>query len=75
MNLFLFCVCLWYSVLSVSCSFEVTCWERADFLALLCEVFSCVFVTFPIQYPGSGKVLDCIDPYLCILSCMCLPED
>ena len=25
----------------------VTCWERAGFLALLCVMFSCVFVIFP----------------------------
>ena len=65
---FLFYVCLWHSVLSVSCSLEVTCWEMADFLALLCVVFSCVFVTFPIRYPGSGMILDLSIPYLCILS-------
>ena len=31
----------------VSCSLVVTCWERADLLALLYVMFSCVFVTFP----------------------------
>ena len=36
-----------HAVLSVHCSLVVTCWERANLLALLCEVFSCVFVTFP----------------------------
>ena len=25
----------------------VTCWERVDLLALLCDVFSCIFFTFP----------------------------
>ena len=25
----------------------ITCWEGADLLALLCVMFSCVFVTFP----------------------------
>ena len=32
-----------------------TCWERADLLAV-------------VWYPGSGVVLDCIDPDLCILT-------
>ena len=27
----------------VPCSLVVTCWERADLLALLCAMFSCVF--------------------------------
>ena len=38
----------------------VTCWERADLLALICDV-NCVFVTFPCGILGSGVVLDCID--------------
>ena len=25
----------------------ITCWEGAELLALLCVMFSCVFVTFP----------------------------
>ena len=29
--------------------FVVTCWERADLLALVCGVF-CEFVTFPLVY-------------------------
>ena len=32
--------------LPVSCSLAVTCWERADLLAVLYVMFSCVFVTF-----------------------------
>ena len=43
--LFVFHVC--HAVLSVPCSCVVTCWERANLLALLYVVFSCVFVTFP----------------------------
>ena len=38
----------------------VTCWERADLLALVCNVLLC-FCHFPIWYPGSGVVLDCIN--------------
>ena len=43
--------------------FVVTCWERADLLALVCGLL------LSHWYPGSGVVLDCIDswslhPYL-----------
>ena len=36
-----------HTVMSVSCSRVVTCWEKADLLAFLCVMSSCVFVTFP----------------------------
>ena len=45
--LVMFHACLWFTVLSVHCSTLVTCLERADLLALLCAVFSCISVTFP----------------------------
>ena len=45
-------VCLCYAVVSVLCSLEITCWERTGLLALLCVMFSCVFVTFPYGVPG-----------------------
>ena len=35
-----------HTVLSVPCSLVVTCWQRADLLALLYMMFSCVFVIF-----------------------------
>ena len=38
--LFVFHVCLYYAVFSVPCSLVITCWERADLLALLCVMFS-----------------------------------
>ena len=44
------CVC--YAVLSVPCSLVVTCWTRADLLALLYVIFSCVYVTFPYVVLG-----------------------
>ena len=34
--------------------------ERADLLALVCDV-KLYFCHFPMWYPGSGVVLDCID--------------
>ena len=42
----LFCVC-YVLCASVYMCFVVTCWERADLLALDCGVF-CEFVTFPL---------------------------
>ena len=42
----LFCVCFVLCA-SVYMCFVVTCWERADLLALVCGVF-CEFVTFPL---------------------------
>ena len=38
----------------VHCSIVVTCWERADLLALLYVMFYCVFVTF--LYAVLGQV-------------------
>ena len=40
------CVC-YVLCASVYMCFVVTCWERADLLALVCDVF-CEFVTFPL---------------------------
>ena len=40
------CVC-YVLCASVYMCFVVTCWERADLLALVCGVF-CAFVTFPL---------------------------
>ena len=64
--LFMIHVCLWYAVLSISCSLVITCWERADFLALLCIVFSCVFVTFPYGVLGQVWYLIVSIPDLCL---------
>ena len=38
------CVC--QAFVSIHCCLVVTCWERADLLALVCDVKLC-FVTFP----------------------------
>ena len=45
-SFFVICVCLCHTVMSVSCSLAVTCWERVDLLAFLYVMFSCVFSTF-----------------------------
>ena len=46
-----------HAVLSVPCSHLVTCWERADLLALLYVMFSCDFVTFPYGVLGQVRYL------------------
>ena len=67
--LFVICVCLYYTVLYVTGSLVSSCWERADLLALLCAIFSCVFVTFPYGILGQVwfliiSILDlCLLPY------------
>ena len=45
--LFMSYFCLRYSFLSLPFSLIITCWEMAGLLALVCVVFSCVYVTFP----------------------------
>ena len=56
----LFMSCVFHAFASVHCCLVVTCWERADLLALVCDVLLC-FYHFHMWYPGSGVVLDCID--------------
>ena len=43
---------------SVYMCLVVTCWERADLLALVCLTVS---LSLSHWYPGSSVVLDCID--------------
>ena len=54
-------------ILRIACTITFHCretglsrWERADLLALVCDVSLC-FCHFPMVCPGSGVVLDCID--------------
>ena len=54
-----FVSCVSHAFTSVHCFLVVTCWERADLLALGGDVY-CIFVTYPMRSPGSGVVLDCI---------------
>ena len=44
---------------SVHCWLVVTCWERANLLAIVGDVH-CICCYVPLLYPGSGVVLDCI---------------
>ena len=46
----------------------VTCWEKADILALLCAMYYCVFVTFPCGVLGQVWCLIVSIPDFCILS-------
>ena len=61
----LFCylcfVCVCHTVLYVTCSLLVTCWESADLLALLYVMLSCASVTFPYGVLGQVSEQDCID--------------
>ena len=64
--LFMFRVC--HVFLSVPCSLVVTCWERAELLALLYVAFYRVFVTFPCDVLGRVWCLIVSIPDLCLLS-------
>ena len=44
-----------------------TCIYVTDLLALLCVMFSCVFVTFPYGVQGQGWLLIVLIPDLCRL--------
>ena len=59
------CVC--HAFASVHCYLVVTCWERADFLALVCDVYS-DFVNFPCGILGQVWYLIVLFPDLCHLS-------
>ena len=59
-----FVICVYRDFLSVHCSLVVTCWERANLLALLCVMFYFAFVTFPCD--GLGQVVSISD--LCLLT-------
>ena len=50
-------VCIYGPYLDYTCllfmiAHVITCWVRADPYALLCVMFSCVFVTFPFGVQG-----------------------
>ena len=62
--LFMSCVC--HAFASVHCCLVVTCWERADLLALV--MFNCVFVTFSCGILGQVWYLIVSFPDPCRLS-------
>ena len=69
--LFMFCDC--HAFASVHCCLVVTCWERADLLALVCDVY-CVFVIFSCGILGQVWYLIVSIPDLCHLSYFCYPN-
>ena len=62
--LFMSCVCRAFA--PVRCYIVVTCWEKAELLALVCYVFD--FVTFPCGNLGQMWYLIALIPDLCRLS-------
>ena len=66
--MFLFCLVFAMSLCaSVYMCFVVTCWERADLLALVCGVF-CEFVIYSIGILGQVWYLIVSIPDLCTLT-------
>ena len=58
--MFLFCLVFAMSLcVSVYMCLVVTCWERANLLAIVCGVL--LRLSLSHWYPGSGVVIDCID--------------
>ena len=70
MDLLCFFFCLVFAMslcASVYMCFVVTCWERADLLALI-VVSNCEFVTFPFCILGQVWYLIVLIPDLCTLT-------
>ena len=63
----LFMSCVSHAFPSVHCCLVVTCWERADIVALVVNVY-CIFVTFPCGFLGPVWCLIVSFPDLCHLS-------
>ena len=59
-------VLCFYAILSVHCSLVFTYWERANLLALMYAILSCVFVTFPYGVLGQVWYLNVEIPDLCL---------
>ena len=55
-SLVLFVSCVCHAFASLHCCLAVTCWERADLLALVCDAKLCI-CHFQMWYPGSDEVL------------------
>ena len=63
-----FVSCVSRAFASVHCCLVVTCWERADLLALVGDVYCIYFCYFPMWYLGSGVYLIESFPDLCCRS-------
>ena len=66
-HLCFFVSCVSHAFTSFHCCLVVTCWERADLLALVCDV-CCIFVTIPCGILGQVWYLIVLFLYLCLLS-------
>ena len=66
-HLCFFVSCVSHVFASVHCYLVVICWERADLLALVADVY-CIFVTFPCGILGQMWYLIVSFPDLCRLS-------
>ena len=62
-----FVSCVSHAFTSDHCCLVVTCWERADLLALVGNVF-CIFATFQCSIIGQAWYLITSFPDLCRLS-------
>ena len=63
----MFHVYLYCTIMSVPCSLVITCWEKADLLAILYVMLPCVFVTFSYDVSGQARYLIVSIPDLCFL--------
>ena len=63
-----FVSCVSYAFASVHCCLVVTCWVRADLLALVGDVYFIFFVTFPCGILGQVWYLIVSFPDLCCIS-------
>ena len=66
-SLVFFVPCVSHAFVSVHCCLVITCWERADRLAPVGDVY-CISVTFPCGNLGQVWYLIVSFPDLCILS-------
>ena len=62
-------------LMSVCCNLVVTCWGRADLLALLNVMVSCVFVTLLFGVLGQVWYLIVSIPDLCLLPLLLIKYD
>ena len=62
----IFVSCVFHTFSSVHCCLVVTCWERADLLALVGDIYY-IFVTFPCGILGQVWYLIVSCPDLCRL--------
>ena len=53
--------------MSVPCNLVITCWKRANLLAILCVMFPCVSVTFPLGVSGQPWYLIVLITNFCLL--------